>query len=194
MEHAKKLLLVDPSIAARATVIDKKLSALDESISEILKGNLPEDEKAKRYAQTLQRLKYFDLIKPKKLDHKEQLIQSLPANAQTQAKQILDMIHPFVSWSDSGELIYKDSIVPYSNIVDLLTSVLQQTSYKDPDPEGWPQFAESLMRAKVPKALIRKAKARAYLVKLEAKDKPPKTIRKASKRSLKRELNWEESE
>ena len=199
MEHAKKLLLVDPN--ARQTIAEKKLSKLDQDVTLILSSDLPDDEKAKRYIQAMQSFKYFDPIKSKKVDPKDQLLQSLPVKIQPQAKQLLEKIQPYISWSDSGELVYKDSVIPYSNIVDLLTSVLQQTNYKDPDPEGWPQFAESLTRAKVPKELIRKAKARSYLSKLEAKvnesvkvDKPSKTKRKATKRELKRELNWEESE
>ena len=65
MEHAKKLLLVDPG---RPSAAEKKLSSLDEDITRILNSNLPADEKAKRYSQTLQNFKYFDTTKPRHLD------------------------------------------------------------------------------------------------------------------------------
>jgi len=50
MEHAKKLLLTDPT---RRSITDKKLTKLDETITEILNSDLSDDEKAKRYAEAI---------------------------------------------------------------------------------------------------------------------------------------------
>jgi len=174
MEHAKKLLLVDP---ARQTASEKKLSKLDEDISRILNSDMPPDKKAKWYSQALQSAKYFDSTRPKQISPETQLVHSMPSNLQGQAKQMLDKIHPFVSWSDSGELVYKDSVVPFSNIAELLTEVLQQRSSQDPDPVGWHEFAQTLKEADVPQELIRRAAARTYINQLT-----PKVVKKRGRK------------
>ena len=108
------------------------------------------------------------------------MLQSLPPMIQGPAKQLLDKIRPFVSRSDSGELIYKDAVVPYSNAAELLTEVLQQTSYRDPDPVGWPQFAKTIKEADVPEELIRRAAARTYINQLS-----PKVVKRRGRKKKK---------
>ena len=63
MDNAKKLLLVDPSRATqlyRPTITDRKLSALDQDISDALNSTEPEDVKAKRYIAALKQHRYYE--------------------------------------------------------------------------------------------------------------------------------------
>ena len=54
MEHAKKMILVDPQFY-RPSMTEKALNGLDGQISSILSSDLPDDVKAKRYAEAVRR-------------------------------------------------------------------------------------------------------------------------------------------
>jgi len=64
MEHAKKMILVEPRQIEKLkeTMLDKTLSKLDGEIYEILHRNVADDEKAKLYSNSLSR--YLNIDKP----------------------------------------------------------------------------------------------------------------------------------
>jgi len=64
MEHAKKMVLVEPRQIEKwkETMLDKTLSKLDGEIYEILHRNAADDEKAKLYSNSLSR--YLNIDKP----------------------------------------------------------------------------------------------------------------------------------
>ena len=59
MDHAKKYVLVDPQMY-RPSLPEKSLSGLDREIRTILDNDIPDDEKAKLYTQTLKKYKTYD--------------------------------------------------------------------------------------------------------------------------------------
>jgi hypothetical protein len=121
---------------------------------------------------------------------------------------LLDLLkrNPDVDWSTKGELIYKQSLIPNSNVVDLLTDVLKKKSTEF--PTGWKQFATSLKETNAPRELISNTDRWTYMFKPEEDDIPiekPKRISKKaivtekqietprkSKRARKRVKDWEE--
>lgn len=156
MQYAKKMLLVDPT--RKPTITEKKLSALDEEINTTLHSDIPDDEKAKRYLSTLHKYKYFDDRQPKRIDGEKAILESLEPQQRSDAKKLLELINPHVSWSDDGELVYKSSVIPHSNITELLRDVLKPP--KSGDPAGWEEFSDALRETQVPVPLIRNPKRR----------------------------------
>ena len=60
MEHARKMILVDPrALQPKPNPTKTILSKLDEEMNEILNNDLPEDEKVKLYNQILRRYLTF---------------------------------------------------------------------------------------------------------------------------------------
>ena len=78
MDHAKKMLLVDPARLNsqhadlrepsgdllkqlyRPTIVDKQLSRLDADIAKTLNSDLPDDVKAKQYEMALRGYRYYE--------------------------------------------------------------------------------------------------------------------------------------
>ena len=89
------------------------------------------------------------------------IISSLPLNVQYKGRRLLQHINANsiqMSWNKkNGELIYKQSVLPGTNIIDLLTDVLTIQS-KAEGPLGWQEFALGLKNSggnkKVSKDLI----------------------------------------
>jgi hypothetical protein len=155
MNHAKKLMLIDPKMY-RPSMRDKSLSAIDIDIETTLLSDLPDDEKAKRYTATLKRFKAYDEPKTEKtpaIDHLEtNVLQSIPPNQAYKAKRLLQNIkrERDFDWTEDGEMIYKQTKIPNSNIVDLMSDVLKTKSTDL--PVGWEEFASGL--GKAPQELI----------------------------------------
>ena len=167
MDHAKKLVLVDPRMT-RPSMKDKTLSNLDTIISETLNSEMSDDEKAKRYAMALRSFKYYDAPPAPAKDEKEsEILSSIDPSVQYKAKRLLDQLkrNPDVDWSGKGELIYKQSLIPNSNVVDLLSDVLKKKSTEL--PTGWKQFAASLKETNAPRELISNTDRWMYMYKTE---------------------------
>jgi hypothetical protein len=165
MENAKKLLLVDPSRATqlyRPTITDKKLSTLDHDISSILNSDLPDDEKAKRYSASLKTYRVLDTHDIAKADPDKEILNAIPSVIKPKAKRLLKHIKPYVKWSDEGEIVSRNEVVPYSNISELMTESLSETS-STKRPKGWEEFADTLKRARTPRELIRNQKLWSYM-------------------------------
>ena len=155
MEHAKKYVLVDPQMY-RPSMPEKSLSALDQVIRSTLDSDLPDDEKAKLYVSTLKRFKAYDkTAKPPKPTIDSELIGAMPPNQQYKAKKLLRLIkdNPDIDWSDKGELIYKQSLIPKSHVADLFEDALSTKRPVD-GPIGWEEFNEGL--DEVPSTLVKR--------------------------------------
>jgi len=163
MEHAKKYVLVDPamyrpSAAAATPVIAAVSSSLDKEIQQTLDSQLPDDEKAKLYVSTLRRYKaYNQKPAPPKLNLETELSGSLPPSQQHKAKKLLRILkeNPDIDWTDKGELIYKQSVVPKSHVTDLFADALSAKRSID-GPIGWETFDEGLTA--VPQTLVKRRK------------------------------------
>ena len=162
MDNAKKLLLVDPSHAAqryRPTTTDKKISALDREIESALNSSLSDDEKAKRYLSVLKDYRKYDQPAPKLDTTVEDVLKDIPEIKRPQAKRLLKHIKPHITWSDDGEIVHKQSLVPDSNISELLSNAVQEKAATkkfvvEDQPIAWEEFATTLNRARTPKHLI----------------------------------------
>jgi hypothetical protein len=150
MNHAKKLVLIDPKMY-RPSMRDKSLSAIDNDIETTLLSDLPDDEKAKRYMATLKRFKAYEEPKIEKSPVVDQLesnvLQSVPPNQAYKAKRLLQHIkrERDFDWTEDGEMIYKQTKIPNSNIVDLMNDALKTKSTDL--PVGWEEFATGLGKA-----------------------------------------------
>ena len=155
MEHAKKFVLVDPQMY-RPTMPEKSLSKLDSDIQSTLASELPDDEKAKMYIAALHRFKAHDAKPPPpKINLENELAGTLPPNQQYKAKKLLRLIkdNPDIDWNDKGELIYKQTTIPKSHVVDLFGDALASTRPKE-GAVGWESFDEGI--AHVPSTLVKK--------------------------------------
>lgn len=160
MEHAKKFMLVDPQFH-RPTIKEKTLSKLDTAIEDILRSDLTEDEKAKRYTAALNRFRAIEEYSPRvsealqKKDLETDVIRSVPLAQQYKAKRLLDYLKkdPEIQWTDSGQLVHHQNPVPRSNVVDLISDLLRKITTGD-DPEGWREIADSLKKHNVPKEYV----------------------------------------
>ena len=215
MDHAKKMLLVDParltSIVGtapsaivpesapttaetrdhlrtlyRPSMVDKQLSKLDADIVDTLNSNLPDDEKAKRYAMSLRAYRYYE---PKTLpfdrygararqrdedeDDDDDLLQSTPLPLRRKAKRLLKSVKPYARWNDDGEIVYRNELVPHSDVGELIASALDSSTTKKTRPKGYEAFADALKRARTPKEFINNENLWSYL-----NPKSSKTIKK----------------
>ena len=141
------MILIDPKFA-RPSMRDKSLSALDTEISSILENDAPDDEKAKLYLMALKRAKFYGqdpTPATKPVDKLEStVLDSLPPIQRYKAKRTMDLLKrdSAVDFDGQGQLVYRQSVVPGSNIVDLISDVTRTKSTED--PIGWEALAESL--------------------------------------------------
>ena len=157
MQHAKKFVLVDPEAYSRQikmpsvhTIAEPSSVSLDDEVRSILDSFEPDDVKVKRYVMTLK--KFRDRSAPPTTSTssvrdsigEEDILESVPPTTRYKAKRLLHAIRqiPDLKWNERGELVYKQSIVPHSNIVELFNDILKA---KQPTRAvGWEQFADGL--------------------------------------------------
>lgn len=156
MEHAKKLILVDPESRSthlyHPTIIDKKLGRLDQDITNVLNSELNDDEKAKRYSMVLSDFRRYQTPILHTKDPETKIIKAIPSEMRIKAKRLYKRIKPHVKLSDDGELVSRDMLVEDSNIAELLGNALTKKS--DDKPPGWIEFADTLKRAGASQQLI----------------------------------------
>ena len=142
MHSAKKYVLVDPVVYENQQ--QRPESEMDVEIRSILNSNEADDIKAARYAQALNKFRNINRPKEKPSLKNEEILDSISNTVRHKAKRILDGISdiPEMSWNEKGELVYKQSVVPNSDIVKLLTDVLKSKTVDR--PEGWKEFAQGL--------------------------------------------------
>ncbi len=84
----------------------------------------------------------------------QEVLSSVPKTMKKKAQMLVKRIKnsPTMRWTDKGELVYKDQIVPNTNVVDLVNDALRRR--KRIQPEGWQTFARALKETNVPQDLI----------------------------------------
>lgn len=205
MEHAKKLVLIDPRVLERQSdkilstverqipIKEKVLSELDSEIKHILERDIPDDEKAKLYQASLSRYISIEAtdarpttLKVEDLPLDIDVIQSIPSTYKARAVRLLDHIKriPDVTWLRSGELNYRGKIIPESHIVDLINDLLRKRVTLAEVP-GWRELADALKSSNVPRDLIGNSDRWEYMH--NSQPKPPK--RRRSRKAL---YNWVE--
>ena len=174
MEHAKKVILLDPNVYQesppekvlslyRESPSERILSLLDSHIRQILNSAIPEDEKAKQYMMALHRYRKFDAdTKPiidveKKKD--DDILSYVPKPKRSKAKRVLKKISKRVT--STGEIATKTGLVPGSNINDLLDAVLKEKTAQK--PIGWNEFGDIVKREGVPDHLFANTEFKKYL-------------------------------
>jgi len=158
MEHAKKMVLVDPQFY-RPSIAERALNGLDAQISDILSSDLPDDVKAKRYAEAVRRFGHIKepIIEPtetKKLT-KTDLLDSIPSNSRHKAKRLLDYLKRDgnVHFKDSGEVVYKNETLHNSNIIDLLESAVGKSAPAE-RATGLEEFTKALKEIRAPRSAV----------------------------------------
>src|SRR5215470_9227401 len=150
---SKKYILLDPGTYERQmirnvdkTPIEKKISEMDVQIRSILDSQDPDDIKAGKYAQALNKFRFVSKSTPPPQTRiqEEDILDSISNNARHKAKRLLDNIkeNTELNWNDNGELVYRQSVVPNSNIVHLITDILKPKTVDR--PVGWKEFAQGL--------------------------------------------------
>ena len=158
------------------TPIMKAMSSLDGDMQGILsRHDVAPDEKVKLYNQVLQRyINYHDQRQtaaqapvqvsltsqdtsssPEVADSIErETLESVPPRMKKKAQLLINRIkaHPQMKWSDRGELVYKDEVMPNTNVADLVNDVLRRRKHFE--PHGWQTFAHALKEMNVPQDLI----------------------------------------
>lgn len=182
LQHSKKMLLVDPErqpglLASLQSHQQQqpplqqhilmpqqplRITDMDREISETLNKQMPEDIKAKLYHSILG--KYMshkqlstDVVRKSPRLDEEEILESLPPNVRYKGRRLLSHIrnNPDVEWNDKGELIYHQSVIKKSNIIDLIGELLKSNSSKtEPLLSGWEEFTSILRASDIPKYLI----------------------------------------
>jgi len=163
MDHAKKLMLVDPKLY-RASMREKTLGKLDEEIEHTLNSELPDGEKALNYIDALRRYKFYG-IEPKANKTEEEkgdsmeseILESVSSDVRHKAKRLLSHLKRDSNFKigSEGEIIYKQQKIPRSHVGDLLSDILEKKkTTADEGPLGWRKFSNSLKSLDVPSNLI----------------------------------------
>ena len=163
MEQAKKMILIDSRVLEKLqeSMREKTLTKLDSNIDEVLRRDLPDNEKAKIYSNSLNN--YLALKDestnnlpppPQKMFKESDILQSVPINMRGKAAKLVEHItrNPSIVWSDRGELVYKNQVVPDSHAADLVNDILRKRNINE--PIGWEIFARALKDSNVPRRLI----------------------------------------
>ena len=165
-----------PSQPLSTNPIGNIMRRLDEEMRSILdRGDLSDREKVVLYNQVLMRYNLFSNKSsqqpvrvtidkaPVKEDEEvketraepgveNEIIDSVPKSLKPKARRLLDKIKGTVSWNDRGEMVYKNVLVPGSNIVDLVNDALRKR--KSFQPVGWKTFARGLKDVNAPMDLV----------------------------------------
>ena len=91
---------------------------------------------------------------PKRVPLESEIIDSVPKIMRKKARRLLDKIRTGsgVEWNDRGQLLINNTVVPGSNIVDLVNDVLRKRRYFE--PVGWQPFVRGLREMNVPMDLV----------------------------------------
>ena len=86
----------------------------------------------------------------------KQVIYSVPKTMQNHAKLLIHKLKDHsdvISWSDNGQLVLEGSMVPNSNIVDLVNDVMRKRNGFNPEHSN--TFAKALAKINVPEDYLR---------------------------------------
>lgn len=144
--------------------IGHQLSSLDNQMRTILSSELPDDKKAQQYFQTMEKYTTLKDIAKKPpttaainpspdptYEKSSDQLNEIPIPQQKKAEKVfnwLDRVAPNITWNEKGEV----EGIPGSNIADLVTSLANPKSRRD--PRGFSEFAELLQAANIPRTLV----------------------------------------
>ena len=149
MSSAKKFVLVDPTAYEKQIVRNvektsqqRQMSEMDVEIRAVLDSDEPDDIKAAKYMHALNKFRFVNRPTVDVSLKDEDILDSISNITRHKAKRLIDNIeeNTELGWNDRGELIYRQTVVPNSNIVQLLTDILKPQS--SDRPVGWREFAQ----------------------------------------------------
>ena len=199
LQHAKKMILVDPE---RSQQNRRNLSDMDKEIEKTLNDQMPDDIKAKHYFSIL--TKYvknpttaWSVAAPDPVE--DELLQSVPLEVRYKAKRILRLLrnNSEVGWNGQGQLIYRQQVIPDSNIIDLVNDILKYRGSASA-PEGWEEFASALRSSGITKELVPNEKRWKYIT--QQQQQPTRLVQQptlqskavsSSTRKKRKKINWE---
>ena len=84
----------------------------------------------------------------------EEIVESAPKNAKSKVQLLLKRMKqdPNLGWTERGELMVNGSVIPNTQINDLVQDVLRKR--KNYQPRGWETFARALAENNVPQDLV----------------------------------------
>ncbi len=137
-------------------VVGQQLVTLDSEMRDILQENIPDNEKAQKYFQTLQK---YMVTKENVMKEEEEVtvpeipspINDIPVKQKKKAEQIFNWmkrVAPDITWNHRGEV----TGIPGSNIADLVTELSKSKSTTT--PTGFTQFTELVKDANIPQTLV----------------------------------------
>lgn len=142
---------------------ERRLMSLDGEIMEILNSDKSDDIKAKLYGSALKNFKDLsrkyspaattDSFPAPTLgsitkEQEDDILDSISPQLKHKAKRLLNALknNSDVSLNAQGQLIYKQTLIPNSNVLDLLTHILKTKAVSNPPP-GWIEFVSALSGA-----------------------------------------------
>ena len=152
MEHARKMLLVDPGDFRN---IRQHHSLLDKSISDVLsRRDVGDEEKLSLYQQALNKFlvnrrviereleEPLKVIEPEvKKDVKEAYLESLTPEERKRAKRVLEDISAYtpLRWDEKGRLIHEGSTIEGSKLDEIVSHELKTSTKRrrTKPPIGW---------------------------------------------------------
>lgn len=158
MEHAKKLVIVDPRFP-KQNMRERTLTALDAEMETILNSEESDDVKAKNYLAALHRHKSYSEIRAPNENMIEKFVpevmRSVPTNQKYKAKRLMKRLsrQKEVELSKDGELIYRQRKIPRSDIVELIGDVLDAKA-RTKSPVGWEALSAALKTVETPQELV----------------------------------------
>lgn len=193
MEHAKKMVLVDPSLLEKMSQFQKNapdpISRFDQEMQLILNKRNDDREKWLLYNQILQ--KYLnvlnhtrrpvelpmieDSVKQKKEivdsdDGFQNIVSVLPKSCSSKALLLLHKLKDGgVTWSDNGVVSFEGRSIEDSNIIDLVYDLVR-SSRSTTEPKGWEEFVNVLKQVNVPRVLIANQKRLQQLNKILSRE------------------------
>ncbi len=143
--------------------VGERIVNLDQEIRSILnQENISDVEKAQQYFQTLEKFAAAKELIPAKVKSTTSkaktpidFLNDVPNTYQNRAQKIfhwLSRAAPDINWNEKGEV----SGIPGSNIADLVTELTKPKTASE--PVGFPQFAELLQQANIPRSLVSNSK------------------------------------
>ena len=176
MADQRKKPLVPP-LTAQVQEIDSDMQDI------MQQQDIPIDAQVKMYDQKLQRyLTYYDkrmnkplrvnVIKPTVPEEEEKpqgeqieekpeeietdILDSVPATMKSRTRQLIKNLKAnkdIIGWNEQGQMVFKGTTVPGTNIVDLVNDSLRQR--KNFNPEEWELFSKALDHLNVPEGIVR---------------------------------------
>lgn len=172
MNNAKKMVLISPDVLNRLSnpIKDNTLNTIENDMSNILQSHdLDDRNKWAQYQQLLQRRQHFQdqhrqpveipiIETPSSTRNNEvfqtEILGTLPKALKTKGELLFKRLcdSDIITWDSCGRVSINNSVIPGSNITDLVCDVVRFK--KSGCPTGWKQFSEALTTLNIPQEFI----------------------------------------